>query len=114
MEYRKKEVADPSADKFIKKDWDALREKIKETGMRNSNTMAIAPTATIGYINGVEQSIEPNFSMLFVYENKSGNFYIMNEHFVRDMRAANIPAIHNALQTPRTYTLYHCEQYAFP
>ena len=54
--------------------------------MRNSNVMAIAPTATIGYINGVEQSIEPNFSTLFVYENKSGNFYITNEHFVRDMK----------------------------
>ena len=54
--------------------------------MRNSNVMAIAPTATIGYINGIEQSIEPNFSVLFVYENKSGNFFITNEHFVRDMK----------------------------
>ena len=54
--------------------------------MRNSNAMAIAPTATIGYINGVEQSIEPNFSVLFVYENKSGNFYITNPHFVQDMK----------------------------
>ena len=48
--------------------------------------MAIAPTATIGYINGVEQSIEPNFSVLFVYENKSGNFFITNPHFVNDMK----------------------------
>ena len=54
--------------------------------MRNSNVIAIAPTATIGYINGCEQSIEPNFSVLFVYENKSGNSYIMNEHFVNDMK----------------------------
>jgi ribonucleoside-diphosphate reductase alpha chain len=54
--------------------------------MRNSNVMAIAPTATIGYINGVEQSIEPNFSVLFVYENKSGNFYITNQHFINDMK----------------------------
>ena len=90
MEYRGKDIPQPDADKFIKKDWDALREEIKETGMRNSNTMAIAPTATIGYINGVEQSIEPNFSMLFVYENKSGNFYIMNEHFVRDMKTEEL------------------------
>ena len=90
MEYRGKDIPQPDPDKFIKKDWDALREEIKETGMRNSNTMAIAPTATIGYINGVEQSIEPNFSMLFVYENKSGNFYIMNEHFVRDMKAEGL------------------------
>jgi len=86
MEYRKQEVPDAADDKFIKKDWDGLRERIKEHGMRNSNTMAIAPTATIGYINGVEQSIEPNFSVLFVYENKSGNFYITNEHFVNDMK----------------------------
>ena len=61
-------------------DWKDTRDLIKQNGMRNSNVMAIAPTATIGYINGVEQSIEPNFSVLFVYENKSGNFYITNEH----------------------------------
>ena len=67
-------------------DWSATRERIKAHGMRNSNVMAIAPTATIGYINGVEQSIEPNFSVLFVYECKSGNFYITNPHFVKDMK----------------------------
>jgi ribonucleoside-diphosphate reductase alpha chain len=66
--------------------WSDVRESIKNHGMRNSNVMAIAPTATIGYINGVEQSIEPNFSVLFVYENKSGNFYITNPHFVKDMK----------------------------
>ena len=54
-------------------DYSEVRDHVKEHGMRNSNVMAIAPTATIGYINGVEQSIEPNFSVLFVYENKSGN-----------------------------------------
>ena len=63
-----------------------MRKHIEDYGMRNSNVMAIAPTATIGYINGVEQSIEPNFSVLFVYENKSGNFFITNEHFVKDMK----------------------------
>ena len=68
------------------KEWQKIREHVAEFGMRNSNTMAIAPTATIGYINGVEQSIEPNFSVLFVYENKSGNFYITNPHFVQDMK----------------------------
>ena len=67
-------------------DWQSLRDHITRYGMRNSNTMAIAPTATIGYINGVEQSIEPNFSVLFVYENKSGNFFITNEQFVNDMK----------------------------
>ena len=68
------------------KEWEKVRKHITEFGMRNSNVMAIAPTATIGYINGVEQSIEPNFSVLFVYENKSGNFYITNPHFVNDMK----------------------------
>jgi ribonucleoside-diphosphate reductase alpha chain len=68
------------------KEWEQVRKHITEFGMRNSNVMAIAPTATIGYINGIEQSIEPNFSVLFVYENKSGNFFITNEHFVRDMK----------------------------
>ena len=67
-------------------EWSKVRVHVGEHGMRNSNVMAIAPTATIGYINGVEQSIEPNFSVLFVYENKSGNFYITNPHFVKDMK----------------------------
>tara|TARA_R100000808_G_scaffold24873_1_gene58964 strand:- start:9198 stop:11642 length:2445 start_codon:yes stop_codon:yes gene_type:complete len=71
---------------LTKEKWDQLRNHILKDGMRNSNVMAIAPTATIGYINGVEQSIEPNFSVLFVYENKSGNFFIVNEHFVNDMK----------------------------
>ena len=55
----------------------------------------LRPTATIGYINGVEQSIEPNFSVLFVYENKSGNFYITNPYFVKDMKDEGLwtPAI---------------------
>lgn len=72
------------------KDWAEVRMHVNEHGMRNSNVMAIAPTATIGYINGVEQSIEPNFSVLFVYENKSGNFYITNPHFVKDMKDRNL------------------------
>ena len=71
-------------------EWGEVRESIKQHGMRNSNVMAIAPTATIGYINGIEQSIEPNFSTLFVYECKSGNFYITNEHFVRDAKKEGI------------------------
>ena len=68
------------------KEWEKVRLHVNEFGMRNSNVMAIAPTATIGYINGVEQSIEPNFSVLFVYENKSGNFFITNQHFINDMK----------------------------
>ena len=70
--------------------WEDCRQNVKKYGVRNSNIMAIAPTATIGYINGVEQSIEPNFSTLFVYENKSGNFYIINPHFVKDMKELNL------------------------
>ena len=71
-------------------DWSEVRDHVSKYGMRNSNVMAIAPTATIGYINGVEQSIEPNFSVLFVYENKSGNFFITNQHFIDDMKAAGL------------------------
>ena len=85
MSYRKKEFAEESLS-----EWEHVRNHVKKYGMRNSNVMAIAPTATIGYINGVEQSIEPNFSTLFVYENKSGNFYIINEHFVNDMKDLNL------------------------
>ena len=74
----------------LESEWKELRSHVAEHGMRNSNVMAIAPTATIGYINGVEQSIEPNFSVLFVYENKSGNFFITNQHFIDDMKAAGL------------------------
>ena len=77
-------------------DWSEVRAHIKEHGMRNSNVMAIAPTATIGYINGVEQSVEPNFSVLFVYENKSGNFYITNQHFINDMKKEGLWNINTA------------------
>jgi len=72
------------------KEWQKVRVHVNKHGMRNSNVMAIAPTATIGYINGIEQSIEPNFSVLFVYENKSGNFFITNEHFINDMKNAGL------------------------
>jgi len=79
-----------SANNSSSLDWSVVRNSIAENGMRNSNVMAIAPTATIGYINGVEQSIEPNFSVLFVYENKSGNFFITNQHFIDDMKNAGL------------------------
>jgi len=86
MNYRGKK----NKEKESRKEWTTIRKHILEHGMRNSNVMAIAPTATIGYINGVEQSIEPNFSVLFVYENKSGNFYITNPHFVNDMKSRGL------------------------
>jgi ribonucleoside-diphosphate reductase alpha chain len=87
LDFRKKSSRTPRGGKM---DWFEVKESISKYGIRNSNTMAIAPTATIGYINGVEQSIEPNFSVLFVYENKSGNFYIANEQFVDDMKKEGI------------------------
>lgn len=66
----------------LKLNWDKLREKIKENGMRNSNVMAIAPNASISYILGCEQSIEPPFRLAFRYENMSGNYFIVNKNIV--------------------------------
>ncbi|HUL64171.1 MAG TPA: ribonucleoside-diphosphate reductase subunit alpha [Burkholderiaceae bacterium] len=67
-------------------DWDALRERIGQHGMRNSNCIAIAPTATISNIIGVDASIEPTFQNLFVKSNLSGEFTVVNEHLVRDLK----------------------------
>ncbi|GAA3464240.1 ribonucleoside-diphosphate reductase subunit alpha [Saccharothrix longispora] len=70
-------------------DWDALREKVRG-GMRNSNTMAIAPTATISNICGVGQSIEPLFRNLYVKSNMSGDFTVLNRHLVADLKALGL------------------------
>jgi ribonucleoside-diphosphate reductase alpha chain len=67
-------------------DWDALRDKIKTQGMRNSNTMAIAPTATISNICGVSQSIEPTYQNIFVKSNLSGEFTVINPYMVEDLK----------------------------
>ena len=67
-------------------DWDALRERIREHGMRNSNCVAIAPTATISNIIGVDASIEPGFANLSVKSNLSGEFTVVNEYLVRDLK----------------------------
>ncbi|TVT48404.1 ribonucleoside-diphosphate reductase subunit alpha [Amycolatopsis rhizosphaerae] len=67
-------------------DWDVLRERVRTTGMRNSNVMAIAPTATISNICGVGQSIEPLFQNLFVKSNMSGDFTVINPHLVRSLK----------------------------
>ncbi len=67
-------------------DWDALRQKIKTDGMRNSNCVAIAPTATISNIVGVDASIEPCFGNLSVKSNLSGEFTIINSYLVRDLK----------------------------
>ena len=69
-------------DKSMKMDWDALKKKVKTQGMRNSNVMAIAPTATIANITGLSQSIEPTYSNLFVKSNLSGEFTVINMHLV--------------------------------
>jgi ribonucleoside-diphosphate reductase alpha chain len=67
-------------------EWDALRERIKKHGMRNSNCLAIAPTATISNIIGVSASIEPTYQNLYVKSNLSGEFTIANERLVKDLR----------------------------
>ncbi len=67
-------------------DWAALRARIAEHGMRNSNCVAIAPTATISNIIGVDASIEPSFGNLSVKSNLSGEFTIVNEYLVRDLK----------------------------
>jgi ribonucleoside-diphosphate reductase alpha chain len=66
--------------------WDALRERVKTVGMRNSNTMAIAPTATIANITGVSQSIEPTYQNLYVKSNLSGEFTVINQYLVDDLK----------------------------
>ena len=67
-------------------DWNALRQKIKADGMRNSNCVAIAPTATISNIIGVDASIEPCFGNLSVKSNLSGEFTVINSYLVRDLK----------------------------
>ena len=67
-------------------DWDVLRQKIKADGMRNSNCVAIAPTATISNIIGVDASIEPCFGNLSVKSNLSGEFTVINHYLVRDLK----------------------------
>lgn len=67
-------------------DWDALRARIKQHGMRNSNCIAIAPTATISNIIGVSACIEPTFQNLYVKSNLSGEFTVVNDYLVRDLK----------------------------
>jgi len=67
-------------------DWDALRQKIAQDGMRNSNCVAIAPTATISNIIGVDASIEPCFGNLSVKSNLSGEFTVINSYLVKDLK----------------------------
>jgi ribonucleoside-diphosphate reductase alpha chain len=71
-------------------DWTPLRERIKRYGMRNSNCLAIAPTATIANIIGVSASIEPTYQNLFVKSNLSGEFTVTNEYLVSDLKKAGL------------------------
>ena len=71
-------------------DWDGMRARVKQTGMRNSNVMAIAPTATIANITGVSQSIEPTYQNLYVKSNLSGEFTVVNPYLIRDLKAEGL------------------------
>ncbi len=73
-------------DRSVTLDWNALRARIAEHGMRNSNCVAIAPTATISNIIGVDASIEPSFANISVKSNLSGEFTVVNEYLVRDLK----------------------------
>jgi ribonucleoside-diphosphate reductase alpha chain len=77
-------------DRTASLDWSSLRERVRTVGMRNSNTMAIAPTATISNICGVSQSIEPAYQNLFVKSNMSGDFTVVNAALVRDLKARGL------------------------
>jgi ribonucleoside-diphosphate reductase alpha chain len=67
-------------------DWEALRQRVRRCGMRNSNCIAIAPTATIANIIGVAASIEPTYQNLYVKSNLSGEFTVVNEYLVEDLK----------------------------
>ncbi len=81
---RGKEFLDQNTETTL--DWDSLKEKVKKSGMRNSNVMAIAPTATIANITGVSQSIEPTYQNLFVKSNLSGEFTVVNPYLIEELK----------------------------
>lgn len=89
-------LAEARGDKYLEMDrsqtldWEPLRVKVKAQGMRNSNVMAIAPTATIANITGVSQSIEPTYQNLYVKSNLSGEFTVVNPYLVRDLKNRNL------------------------
>jgi ribonucleoside-diphosphate reductase alpha chain len=71
-------------------DWERLRRRVSEVGMRNSNCLAIAPTATIANITGLSQCIEPTYQNIYVKSNLSGEFTVANEFLVRDLKKLNL------------------------
>ena len=81
---RGSDFIDQNTDKTL--DWDKLKEKMAKHGIRNSNVMAIAPTATIANITGVSQSIEPTYRNLFVKSNLSGEFTVVNPYLIEELK----------------------------
>jgi ribonucleoside-diphosphate reductase alpha chain len=77
-------------DESVTMNWDALRARIKDHGMRNSNCVAIAPTATISNIVGVAASIEPEYQNIYVKSNLSGEFTVVNDHLVAELKKQNL------------------------
>jgi len=77
-------------DSSSRMNWEPLRARIKQFGMRNSNCLAIAPTATIANIVGVSASIEPTYQNLYVKSNLSGEFTVTSEYLVRDLKKLNV------------------------
>src|SRR5258707_9257427 len=77
-------------DRAAKLDWSPVRNAIRQHGLRNSNTMAIAPTATISNIVGVGQSIEPTYKHLFAKANLSGDFTAANNYLVADLKGLGL------------------------
>ena len=87
-EQRGKEFIDQNTDTNL--DWGSLKAVVSENGMRNSNVMAIAPTATIANITGVSQSIEPTYQNLFVKSNLSGEFTVVNPYLIEELKKENL------------------------
>lgn len=77
-------------DRSSRLDWDALKDRITRYGMRNSNCVSLAPTATISNIIGVSQGIEPAYQNLYVKSNMSGEFTVVNEYLVNDLKKLNL------------------------
>ena len=88
IEQRGEQYIDVNRDKTL--DWDALKANVASAGMRNSNVMAIAPTATIANITGVSQSIEPTYQNLYVKSNLSGEFTVVNPYLVKDLKSRDL------------------------
>ncbi|MBA5723530.1 ribonucleoside-diphosphate reductase subunit alpha [Candidatus Liberibacter sp.] len=82
--------AELNVDRSARLDWDFLRKRVVSVGMRNSNCLAIAPTATISNICGVSQSIEPSYQNLFVKSNMSGDFIVINSALIRDLKERDL------------------------